>query len=251
MPSAAPTPRPAYITQAKKPPVRMAVPQPLLLVTDLNGTLIYRKFRLNFRHRPGLENFLKEIFSYHQVMVWTSARPENAQPICTRLMTPDQKKKCVAIWARNTLGLTRDQYASHIQVYKNLDKIWDNPSIQKLHPNHKLGERWGQHNTVLIDDSVIKASANPYNLVHIPELTRDLLAMEIDGHGALKEVAGYLDEARHYADVSAFIYETPFSIERGWGRRVDGRFGDSTSAPDMNVQPDAKMPHLRGNGKND
>jgi hypothetical protein len=94
-----------------------------------------------------------------------------------------------------------------VQVYKNLKLVWSRSQIQSYHPDYETGGRFGQHNTVLIDDSSIKASAQPHNLLEIPEFCATPEQMQDD---VLRVVAGYLETLRQQADVSRFIRKEPF-----------------------------------------
>lgn len=78
----------------------------------------------------------------------------------------------------------------------------------------------------MIDDSAIKASAQPYNHIEIPEYVKGG-EREGDGKDMLGKVVGYLEEARRYSDVSAFGRLRRFDIEGEWGWRWDGRGGSA------------------------
>ena len=119
-------------------------------------------------------------------------------------------------WGRDTLGLTSTQYKERVQVYKRLDRICDNDNLQHLHSDSRLGQRWGQHNTVLIDDSISKVTAQPFNHVEVPEFVRG--GSETEGHGrnVLGQVVGYLEEARKWSDLSGFVRRRPFAIDEEW-----------------------------------
>lgn len=119
-------------------------------------------------------------------------------------------------WGRNTLGLTCTQYKERVQVYKRLDRIWRNEDLQRLHPDFKGGRRWGQNNTVLIDDSALKASAQPFNHIKVPEYVRGGGEKEGDGRDVLGQVVGYLEEAKKWDNVSGFVRHRPFLLDEGW-----------------------------------
>ncbi|KAK0513008.1 hypothetical protein JMJ35_005025 [Cladonia borealis] len=248
----APQPTPTYLTQAHLPPTLLPHPQPLLLVLDLNGTLLYR----NRNHSPGkphprpsLTPFLTYALTHHRVLIWSSAKPHNVHSLCSHLFTPPQRSLLLGIWARDTLGLTPAQYKDRVQVYKNLDRIWNDESLpqppqtqsqtqsqsqtqaqaQSQSQSQSVGEgqqHWGQHNTLLIDDSALKASAQPYNHIEIPEFVKGG-EKEGDGKDVLGKVVGYLEEARRWSDVSAFGRVRRFDIEGGWGWRWDERGGSA------------------------
>lgn len=179
----APSISPGYRHQASQNPKRSSTRRPLLIISDLNGTLICRKRRgLSFKPRPGLSTFLDTIYTNHTFMIWTSAKPDTCTSISQRLFTPAQRSRTVAFWARDKLRLTAEQYAGNAQVYKTLETVWEDVEIQRAHPHYARGGRWDQTNTLLIDDSVLKAAKQPFNLVNLPELTPEVL--EIEEHHA-------------------------------------------------------------------
>jgi len=199
--------------------MRLTQPQPLLIISDLNGTLIFRKVsQTTFQRRRHLEAFLEHIFTTHTIMIWTSARPESASVILQTLLTPAQRAQLIALWARDTLGLTAKQYAGKTQVYKQLERIWTAAALQAT--TRPGTPRWSQANTLLLDDSFEKAHAQPHNLVNLPELLRAGLAADERAADppVLRQVQGYLDEARWWSDVSAFVRARPFAVGQGWER---------------------------------
>lgn len=197
-------------------------------MSDLNGTLIYRKVgKTAYHKRPRLETFLADVFANHTMMIWTSARPHNAATILQMLLDPTKRSNLVAAWARDTLSLTPEQYEGKVQVYKRLERIWRDKFLQATYPG-VLGGHWGPANTLLMDDSVEKARAQPFNLVNVPELQRDGLdAEDAAEFPVLMQVKGYLDEARWWSDVSAFVRLRPFAVGQGW------ECGGTLSSPTM------------------
>lgn len=187
-----PAPTSAYLEQASQPPQR-SPPRPLLVILDLNGTLIYRKHKKlppSFAQRAGLDHFLDVLTRKYAVMIWTSSKPGTCNAICDILFPKDSKRTIVARWARDKFGLTLKQYNSKLQVYKQLHKVWRDSQIRDKHPAFKVkayggkfakkkarqaganpSQPWDQTNTVLIDDSKIKALSEPYNILEIPEYT--------------------------------------------------------------------------------
>ena len=212
----APVPTSNYLTLAHATPTLLPSPQRLLLVLDLNGTLLDRVPRSQlYTHRPQLHQFLKYAFASDSLLIWSSAQPHNVKYLCERLFKPEQRQLLLGEWARDTLGLTQEQSSQRVQVYKRLDRIWDDVALQYQHPGFDKGARWGQHNTLLIDDSVLKASAQPYNHVEVPEFGKESEKAG-DGKNVLGQVVGYLEEARKWNDVSAFVRERRFQIDTGW-----------------------------------
>ncbi|KAL8830237.1 MAG: hypothetical protein Q9191_001551 [Dirinaria sp. TL-2023a] len=221
-PLPAPTPTPLYLSQASLEPTPLSKPQRLLLVLDLNGTLLYRsKGSSTYRARPSLQPFLEYCLNEHSVLIWSSATAPNVTTICSRLFTTAQQQQLLGKWGRNTLDLTTEQYYSKCQVYKRLDRIWDGraaaAALQNSHPHPPAASgKWSQANTLLLDDSAAKGQAQPHNLVELPEFTR---TGETDRGGkeeVLGQVVAYLEEARRWADISAFVRKWPFKVDAGW-----------------------------------
>lgn len=159
-----------YIAQAALPPQERSFPQPLLVILDLNGTLIHRKsrgFPPKFTRRAGLYYFIDTLMSKFKVMIWSSSQPRTVHAICQKLFQDRQRRELVAEWGRDKFDLTRSQYKSKIQVYKMLETVWADKTIQATYPNQS--KRWDQTNTILIDDSKLKALSEPFNILEIPE----------------------------------------------------------------------------------
>ena len=208
----APIPTSGYLNNAHGSPIQTHLPQRLLLVLDLNGTLLYRpNASSNYLPRPFLTPFLDYCLANHSVLIWSSATPQNVSSICAKLFQPQDRRTLLGEWARDTLGLTAEEYASKVQVYKRLDQIWNHPRLSLSHPLASQGERWGQENTLLIDDSSMKACAQPYNLLRIPEFVKDTTEVDVLG-----QVVGYIEEARRTKNVSAYVCSRKFEVDDGW-----------------------------------
>ena len=212
-----PTPTQHYLTRSLLPPQLSPIPQPLLLVLDLNGTLIHRRVGTSTGHpRPHLPSFLSYALTHHRILIWSSAKPSNIRPICKKLFpSPTDYEKLVDIWGRDTLGLTKAQYTEKVQVYKDLEKVWRDEKVQASHPEFLQGGRWHQGNTLLLDDSREKARAQPYNLVEVPEWTST--SGQEEGQEILAQVTGWIEDATRYTDVSAVGRTKPFKVNDGWG----------------------------------
>ena len=216
-PPAAPTASPEYKKQAQQEPCRLAKPTQLLVILDLNGTLLFRPVSAsghkgkNFIARPGAVELLNYLFEHHAVMIYTSARPENAKGMVDKLLTPQQQSKLVATWARDKLGLTPAQYKQKVQVYKKLEPIWNDRQIQGSWRDHG---RWNQSNTVLVDDSHLKARAQPHNLLQVPEFQAQRwnsqkpeirAKVEVQQTQILQSLIVKLEELKWHEDVSRVI----------------------------------------------
>ncbi|KAL8676571.1 MAG: hypothetical protein Q9186_006920 [Xanthomendoza sp. 1 TL-2023] len=213
----APIPDNSYIAQSAVATMKLSFPQPLLLVLDLNGTLLFRSRASSvYKPRPFLGPFLAHCISTYNVLIWSSATPQNVTAICSQIFKPKQRQMLLGEWARDTLDLTPKQYQAKVQVFKRLDRIWSIDRIQRTHPDFGKGQRWGQWNTLLLDDSVLKASAQPYNAVVVPAFTKEGVTREAGGTDILSQVVAYLETARTFGDVSSFVRERPFQISDGW-----------------------------------
>ncbi|KAL4793492.1 NLI interacting factor-like phosphatase-domain-containing protein [Aspergillus venezuelensis] len=199
-----------YLDQAALPPQELPSPQPLLVVLDLNGTLIYRKtkkFPPKFSERVGLELFLKTLVEKYKVMIWSSSQPPTVDAVCQKIFSGPDRRKLVVEWGRDKLGLSKAEYNSKIQVYKTLETVWSNKKIQTSCP--KKGPegqpaRWDQTNTILIDDSKLKALSEPYNLIEIPEFTND---RTLDESAIFPRVLQRLEILSKCDDVSKKLHE--------------------------------------------
>ncbi|KAI9672267.1 MAG: hypothetical protein M1831_002081 [Alyxoria varia] len=218
-----PQPDQSYILESEQLASTRQTPQPLLIVCDLNDTLIKRVTRsgTTLTRRPGLDAFLAYVFSHHKFMIWTSARPENLEKCLGNLLTPQQQQECVAAWGRDTLGLSKLQYAEKVQVYKTLETVFKSAQVQKTYPSKSVdlsgrGGGWSVHNTLLVDDSVEKGAAQPYNLVNVDSMGRAT-------DNTLIELIGYLEQVKYCGDVRPYVKTNPFRGGEGWERHISPR----------------------------
>jgi len=163
-----------------------------------------RKRPSHFVARQLTQVFLDYVFSRFQVMIWSSARPENVRLMCNQLFPDASRQRLIGEWGRDRMGLSPEDYNRRVQVYKRFEKVWADPSIQRRHPLNSSGALWDQSNTVLIDDSIEKARSQPFNLVEVPEFTGQA------GSDVLRRLAEYLDNLLMQTDVSAYIRQNPF-----------------------------------------
>jgi len=153
------------------------------------------------------------VFKHFKVMFWSSATPRNVKSMIAATTTTEQRGKIVATWARDTLGLSPEDYNKKSITFKDLQKVFADEGIRNA--NDGCGD-WDIGCTILLDDSVIKASFQPYNHVCVPEFVNG------GRDDALWQVAGYLEELRYQGHVARFIKQNPFKLETGWnGRCID------------------------------
>ncbi len=127
-----------------------------------------------------------------------------------KLLSKDEQTKLVGVWSRNQLKLPQNLYWEKVQVYKRLTTVWADEGVQGRFPGGT--GRWGQANTVLIDDNAEKAASEPYNLVEIEEFVGREEQKDSD---VLGQVVVYLETLRRQIDVSSYIRATPFRYEDG------------------------------------
>lgn len=204
-----PTPSPFYIQKAERPAKpQLDRPRSLLVILDLNGTLLHRQKRggdNSFIARPNLDSFLDYLFDNHRVMIWASSRPENVHMMCERLFTPEQLAEITAIWGRDKLHLSPKMYKSKVKIYKQLSWVWEDRLIQARDPL----EKWCQTNTVLIDDNRDKGASEPYNVMEVDNF--EATAEQMKDKNSLDQVVDYLEILRWQRDVSVYMKSQPFS----------------------------------------
>ncbi|KAK4127472.1 HAD-like protein [Parathielavia appendiculata] len=206
-----PNPTDEYLRCASFVPCRLDKPKPILVVIDLNGTLLYRPHKRNafsFVERPLAKTFLQRCIDKHHVVIWSSARPENVRRMCEQLLPAEYLSRVVAVWGRDRFGLSADDYNRRTQCYKRLTRLWEDPVVGGSHPQAAQGAVWDQGNTVLIDDSAEKARSEPHNAVTLPEFAGDLK----ENPQVLPLVEDYLDALAMYTDVSTYIRVKPFTM---------------------------------------
>lgn len=207
----------AYLQASNVVSQPLGEPQNLLVVIDLNGTLVYRPSRTaprKFLTRPHAPLFLKYCLDTFTVVIWSSARPENVKAMCEAILPPALRRRVVAIWGRDKFNLTPEDYNLRVQCYKRLDKIWSDPVIAASHPAYLSGGRWDQTNTVLIDDSLEKARSEPHNLIEVPEWLGDLN----EADEILPQVHDHLNYLSMHSNVSACLRANPFKPRIGYRR---------------------------------
>ncbi|KAL7625021.1 hypothetical protein AAE478_004235 [Parahypoxylon ruwenzoriense] len=214
-----PSPTAEYLLQASLPPFSLPYARNILVVIDLNGTLLYRPNRRrspsSFVERPHARTFLSYCVNTFSVAIWSSARPANVARMCQQLLKPEDFERVVAVWGRDHFGLSPADYNERVQCYKRLSMLWADPVIAASHPEKAAGKRWSQRDTVLVDDSLEKGRSEPYNLIEIPEFSGD----ENDKDYILPQVHDYLNECSRQVDISTYIKNQPFRVTPGWELR--------------------------------
>ncbi|GKZ22684.1 hypothetical protein AbraIFM66951_002139 [Aspergillus brasiliensis] len=231
-------PTPAYLKQSSQPAKRNSWSQPLLVILDLNGTLVHRPDRYmppRFKRRAGLDVFIQTLMEKYKVMIWSSARPPTVDGICRQLFINDSRTQIVAEWHREHFNLTPQQYDAKIQVYKTLSTVWADEKVQASYPSREdLGQavpatfqktRWDQSNTILIDDTRLKASSEPSNLLEIPTFDG---ASGTEDSATLTKVLQMLEELSLHDDVSQVLHKWYNSIPKTGNLCLDIKLQENT-----------------------
>ncbi|KAI1805460.1 HAD-like domain-containing protein [Daldinia bambusicola] len=210
-----PDPSPEYLALAAYPPFQLPYARKILVVIDLNGTLLYRPSRHNptsFVERPHARTFLRYCIDTFKVVIWSSAKPNNVKRMCAQLLNPEQLSRVVAVWGRDHFGLSPDDYNTRVICYKRLSALWADPTVAASHPEFAEGKRWSQADTLLVDDSIEKARSEPYNIIEIPEFEGNATEPGF----VLPQVHDYINECARQADISTYIRNQPFKAVPGW-----------------------------------
>ncbi|CAI4210352.1 unnamed protein product [Parascedosporium putredinis] len=212
----------SYITQANLPPVVAATRQNLLVILDLNGTLLYRpkasKQPTNFIPRPWAVEFVTCCVESFTTMIWSSAQPRNVQAMVTNLLPANVRSRLAAVWDRDRFGLDPRSYYNKVVCYKRLEVAWSDRVIARAYPHrsNSCGDngaetgpnRWSQTNTILIDDSPEKATSEPHNHVEVPSFVKDQPELDV-----LRQVYEYLNNLAYQQDVSRYMRQSPFRVQ--------------------------------------
>ncbi|KJA15435.1 hypothetical protein HYPSUDRAFT_149081, partial [Hypholoma sublateritium FD-334 SS-4] len=159
--------------------------------------------------RPYLTSFAayilhEETKKWLDTMVWSSAQPHSVADMVEQCFG-ERKAELKGVWARDTLGLTADDYNKKSITLKDLEKPWAelsrNPTPTTASVEHSA------LTTMLIDDSPAKAALQPWNHLCIEEYLQakrnlDLIVADWEAtqpkgassHGPPSTEAGEIDE---------------------------------------------------------
>lgn len=240
-----PIPTEQYLLTARAPTklVNNPTQRKLLVILDLNGTLLCRTRMLNGCRdkynpwpRTNLPPFLDYLFREHHVVVYSSAMQGTILNLLKATMPREHRSKIMRVFTREDMDIPRKYFKLKVSTFKRLSMVWDVLAEQ----NNDW--EFDQTNTVLMDDSSEKASSEPYNHLLVPEYTVDI--HNAGGDEALGNIAGYLDEVRKWENVSSYIRENPFDKDRdypkpeGWVPHMDIYTPGHTSRQDYEYMLD-------------
>ncbi|KAF8639332.1 hypothetical protein AX17_001580 [Amanita inopinata Kibby_2008] len=154
--------------------------------------------------RPFMDSLRRYLFhsntcSWLDTMVWSSAQPHSVADMVERCFE-GHKDELVAVWARDTLGLSEDDYHRKTQTTKDLTKPWTflSSSRSSLDSSKKTRSSTkattttasaesaesptlhSAYTTILLDDSPLKAQLQPWNHVCIKEYEADMRKADIE-----------------------------------------------------------------------
>ena len=202
------------------PPAAIKVQRiPLLVVLDVNGTLLDRLTKTDEKKRarenpscpsspdyvvntnriylrPYVDPFLDCLCAHFHVAFWTSATLKNARPMVESL-AGHRSGSLEFIWDRRKC----DEGKGYTTV-KDLSRVWRSDF---------LDGKWTADNTILIDDTESKGKATPANILRIPIFSVGDHDCEADNH--LLHIAQYLIKniySQPGVDVRKIMESNPF-----------------------------------------
>ncbi|KAI8620922.1 HAD-like domain-containing protein [Chytriomyces sp. MP71] len=215
----------------------MALRRPILIVLDLNGTLLdrltkgpersaanknplrpkepdYSLNRCKIYLRPYLDVFLKFLLENFHVAAWTSATPKNAHPMVDFIFEPFGGRACLEFaWDRDSC-IPEPIPGSPYNTVKDLSRIW------RLDADAPISGGWTRHNTILLDDTAGKSCRTPLNHLLLPTFSvGDTIGTpNCDTDASLLCTISYLNallRARDAtAEVGAEVGEAAFSVQK-------------------------------------
>ncbi|KAG8833150.1 hypothetical protein FRC17_011270 [Serendipita sp. 399] len=120
---------------------------------DEQRHLKFEKLRKKIRKHPDRYSLLAPL----DAMVWSSVQPQNITSMIDAAFGWNQGI-LRACWTRCMLGLDRAGFHQKVQTTKNLERVWWSSE-----------NRYSAASTVLLDDSILKARLQPWNLLQITE----------------------------------------------------------------------------------
>ncbi|KAJ3201641.1 hypothetical protein HDU82_007963 [Entophlyctis luteolus] len=212
----------------RPPPTLYRQRHQLLIVLDLNGTLIDRLGRGHERTlanrnplcpaapdltlnnhkvylRPYLDTFFGFLFANFHVAAWTSATPRNSGPLVEFIFEPfGGAENLEFVWNREHCIIEPAPDNPYNSV-KDLRKIWKakhsisselsrggSVNFEDANPQGI----WNEHNTILIDDSASKSCRTPANHLLVPSFSVGdvTLTRNCDEDTSLLSVQSYLED---------------------------------------------------------
>lgn len=201
--------------------------QPLLVLVDMNGTLLVRTERVVPGHepvfrvkmgsktrkyylRPHAQEMLTNLLNHPRVRLafYTSMRRENAQPAIRALVKPPHNPESMCLFDR-PFNVADPTGENEWDTMRDLDQVWS------------IANSWsagyccpfGPSNTIMIDDTPRKMRAWPMNVVVVPEYREEHVSLP-DRDPSLLHAWNYLQRMLEECadDVASYVACHPFSI---------------------------------------
>ncbi|KAF8312118.1 hypothetical protein DL93DRAFT_2082527, partial [Clavulina sp. PMI_390] len=148
-----------------------------------------------------------------QAMIWSSAQPGNVANMVDVAFGED-KESLKRVWARDTLGLSQADFSRKVQTVKNFDRLWEGLPAP---PDGE--EQFSAVDTILLDDSALKAHMQPFNHLILHEYDAETRRADVDAvtshteestdppivDQTLLAVIGVLDEMSWQTNVAAWV----------------------------------------------
>lgn len=152
------------LCRAHKRETKALSPETLAKGIDLHNFLVWK--------RPGLDAFLEYALANFQVGIWTSAMQDNAHKTIDAIMSAETKAQLLFVWTQEQCKQLAFASAEYTEATGGMEKPLKKhkPLFYKM-----LSAVWAEYpqfsaaNTLLIDDSLEKASQNPPGLHHCPQ----------------------------------------------------------------------------------
>ncbi|KAJ9089028.1 hypothetical protein DSO57_1016968 [Entomophthora muscae] len=140
--------------------------KPILVVFDLNGVLILRKKKTQIL-RPFATELIDFMAKHFYIAVWSSARKVNVDSMVSKAFRENQSQ-LLECWDRSKCELN-GRFSDKCDSFKDLSKLW--ASLDRRYSS-LIGYKFGEHNTVIIDDSPTKIKYQPSNQIRIAEYAK-------------------------------------------------------------------------------
>lgn len=170
----------------------------ILLILDLNGTLVSRNKRNKSMFvRPFSQQFFDYVFDNFTVMLWSSAQTHSVGYM-SRIFG-DRKQKLGLIWDRHSFKLSQRDFNRKVVTIKDLEKVWQH-----------FDGKFDATNTILLDDSPKKTVLQPYNAVHPTEFEHFSNAFVSSGESELLHVMNYLKTLQFQSNIANYMKNKPY-----------------------------------------
>ncbi|KAJ8602557.1 hypothetical protein CTAYLR_008353 [Chrysophaeum taylorii] len=197
--------------EAPEPPIMRPQRRQVLVLLDMNGTVLVRsKKRLgrapdaklndvNYYLREHASALVDRLLSNVSVVLafYTSMRESSARPAITAL----SGGRDVELYERE-FNKVDPLGENHWDTMRDLEKIWGTLG--------KAGAGFDATNTIVVEDTERKMREHPHNVIVVPSFTEDMVGLD----DALRPLAGFLEALlAAEGDVRDFLVTRVFAGE--------------------------------------